>query len=267
MILINYYGNNKKTGIYCIRNQINNKIYIGSTKRSFGERKDKHSTLLRKNKHHNEHLQNAWNYYGEENFSFEILFICSPEECEKHETQFIKLYSSNNRKLGYNIASVVGYGFEYKRSEKRLKEQSERKKKKSTDLNGLYTNERGISKPFKEYDMNGNLLKEYKNAIQYVNENNGGRGIISIILTKRKLFYRNKIILFSNETLTKEDIIKVNLKHKKKEVYLYDINDKIINEFKSVIECANFIGCKEAEVRMCCLGKRSRIKNFKTKYK
>ena len=139
MILINYYENANKTGIYCIRNQVNKKIYIGSTKNSFTIRKNKHLCLLRKNTHYNEHLQNAWNYYKEENFSFEILFICLPEECEKYEGEFIKLYSSHKREYGYNIASVSSYQFDYNMSDNHNDEKSIRKKEKAIKLNGLTT--------------------------------------------------------------------------------------------------------------------------------
>lgn len=51
-----------------------------------------------------------------------------------------------------------------------------------------------------------------------------------------------------------------------KRVVFYDLNDIKLNEFDSAKECADFINCKVAEIRMCCLGKRSRIKKFKTKY-
>jgi len=55
--------------IYAIKNSDNNKIYIGSSK-SFYKRLNKHINNLRKNIHSNNHLQNAFNKYGEN-----ILFI------------------------------------------------------------------------------------------------------------------------------------------------------------------------------------------------
>lgn len=58
--------------IYIIKNIVNNKLYIGCAI-DFISRKWRHSTDLRNNKHHNIHLQRAWNEYGESNFSFEIL--------------------------------------------------------------------------------------------------------------------------------------------------------------------------------------------------
>jgi len=59
-------------GIYQIRNLINDKIYIGSSE-NVEYRWKRHRRDLKRNAHHSNHLQNAWNKYGEENFVFEIL--------------------------------------------------------------------------------------------------------------------------------------------------------------------------------------------------
>ena len=265
--LVNYINNTNKTGIYCIRNQANKKIYIGSTKNSFAIRKNKHLCLLRKNAHYNEHLQNAWNYYNEENFSFEILFICLPEECEKYEGEFIRLYSSNKREYGYNIASVSSYRFGYNMSENHNNEKSARKKEKVITLNGLTTNEKGIPKPFKLYDLNGNFIEEYESAKEYSEKHNVVvRGMLSIILKRRTLLYKKQIILFSNDNLTTNDIENVKKRLTKRKVDLYDLNNNLIKPFNSVIECANFLNVKPCEIRMCCSGKRSRIREYITKY-
>lgn len=48
-----------RSGIYQWRNLVNGKVYIGSTK-NFTMRKKTHIEALRKNKHHNRHLQSAW---------------------------------------------------------------------------------------------------------------------------------------------------------------------------------------------------------------
>lgn len=267
MKLINFFKNRNETGIYCIRNSKNNKIYIGSTKTSFTIRKNKHLRLLRKNIHYNEHLQNAWNYYNENSFSFEILFICSPDECEKYEGEFIKLYSSNVREHGYNIASVTSYQFNYSMSELHNKEKCNRKKNKAKKISGLESEERGLPKPFKIYDLNGKFIIEYGSAKEYSEINDvKARGVLSIILKNRKLLYRNLIVLFSNDILSNDDIISANKKAIKK-IELYDLNNNLIKIFNSANDCADFIGCKSAEIRMCCLGKRNRIKQYKTKYK
>jgi len=66
------------SGIYKIKNIVDEKYYIGSSK-NINRRWDKHRWRLRSNKHENIILQRAWNKYGEENFIFEIV-----EECETY---------------------------------------------------------------------------------------------------------------------------------------------------------------------------------------
>lgn len=58
--------------IYKIINLVNDKFYVGSTtnkKVRFRE----HRKQLRGNRHHCKHLQAAWNKYGEEKFTFEVV--------------------------------------------------------------------------------------------------------------------------------------------------------------------------------------------------
>ena len=262
----NYKNNSSKIGVYSITNIVNNKRYIGSSKSSFHSRKTKHYNKLIKGIHYNEHLQNAWNKYGENNFIFEVINICSIDDVVINEGLFIKNYKTNFREFGYNIASVSEYRFNYKMSKTHNLEKSDRKNNKNLTHNGLISNEKGLPKPFKLYDMNGDLICEYNSAKEFSEKFGGSRGHISNVLTKRKLYYNNKIILFSNDTLSKNDIRIISLKHKKKSVNLFDLNDNLINTFDTVKDCSIFLNCKDAEVRMCCLGYRKRIKNFITKY-
>lgn len=91
-------------GIYQIKNLINNKIYIGSTQKSFISRYKTHYEKLRTNNHKGyAHLQNAVNKYGIENFEFSILEICNKDNCIERETFWINDLNSCNREIGYNI--------------------------------------------------------------------------------------------------------------------------------------------------------------------
>lgn len=91
-----------RIGIYGIQNKINGKIYIGKTGMNFGDRWDSHKSLLRSGKHFNQHLQRAWNKYGEENFEFIVIEDCAVEELDDKERYYIELYRKNN--LSYNLA-------------------------------------------------------------------------------------------------------------------------------------------------------------------
>ncbi len=58
--------------IYEIINLGNNKFYVGRTI-DFKRRQSEHIRDLKKQRHHSDYLQRAWNKYGEENFSFEVI--------------------------------------------------------------------------------------------------------------------------------------------------------------------------------------------------
>ena len=62
-----------KSGIYKIINNINNDFYIGSAK-DLDKRKASHFYNLKTNRHINNHLQNAVNKYGIENFEIFVTF-------------------------------------------------------------------------------------------------------------------------------------------------------------------------------------------------
>lgn len=69
-----------KSGIYQIRNLVNNKIYVGSSNNLYRRKTYEHFRELRLNKHHNKYLQNSYNCHGEENFVFEVIEFCIEKE-------------------------------------------------------------------------------------------------------------------------------------------------------------------------------------------
>ena len=262
----NYNGNSMKKGIYAIRNIVNNKVYIGSTKTAFHTRKTKHCTSLQKNEHYNEYLQSSYNKHGDNNFIFEIIMFCSPDECEKWEAFFIKEYKSNEREFGFNIMPVSEYHFEYKLSEKALIERSFLKKEKAKNKNGLIERERGINKSVVLYNLDGSFIEKFASCKDLSLKLGWGRCVISTILTKRKLGFNKHIILYENDILSYEDVEIANKKYAKKKVFLYDLKLNFIKEFSCVDDAALFLGCQGAEVRMCCTNRRGRIKKYITKY-
>lgn len=263
----NYIGNSSKTGIYIIENLINSKVYVGSTKRAFHTRKTKHINSLQNNNHGNEHLQNAWNKYGEDNFIFKIHIICEPQDCEKLEAFTIKDKQANNRKHGYNIASVKEYKFDYKLSESERLKLSLRKQKISKEKNGLLEKERGLNKGVLLYSINGNFIEKISSCKELSEKYKWTRSHISKVLNARRLYVdKNHIIIFDNDLLTEEDIKTTKNVKFTKEIYLYDLSLNYLNTYTSAKKCAVFLGCKDAEVRMCCTNKRKRIKNYITKY-
>ena len=94
----------KICGLYYIENLKDGKKYVGQSIDILKEWKNKHLNNLRKNKHHNSYLQNAYNKYGEENFVHTIIEKCEKEELNDKECYYILKYESHFSENGYNIS-------------------------------------------------------------------------------------------------------------------------------------------------------------------
>lgn len=105
--------NNNIGEIYKITNLVNNKIYIGKTKKYyksslFGyiKRFDNHINSAFSNSKFNDcpRLYNAIRKYGKEKFKVELICESSLDEIDTLEIKYIEEFNSTNRKIGYNIA-------------------------------------------------------------------------------------------------------------------------------------------------------------------
>lgn len=91
--------------VYIAKNIVNNKVYIGITKRTLEKRIYEH--LYSSNipdKYLTIRFYNSIRKYGKENIKWDILYECSSiEELLKKEEYFIRLYDSTNPEKGYNM--------------------------------------------------------------------------------------------------------------------------------------------------------------------
>jgi len=94
--------NNVLSGVYCIRNIVNNKVYIGSSV-NIDNRKKQHFNKLKKGTHLNKHLQSAFLIYGAELFEFDIVEIVNLNCLISREQYWMDCYKSWDRNYGYNI--------------------------------------------------------------------------------------------------------------------------------------------------------------------
>jgi group I intron endonuclease len=88
--------------VYAIVNKLNGKIYIGGTTNLF-KRIPKHKYRLNLNKHENQHLQNAYNKYGKDNFEWYIVEECTEESALDIEQKYLNEFESYINSIGYNI--------------------------------------------------------------------------------------------------------------------------------------------------------------------
>lgn len=103
-------------GIYKIEHIECGKSYIGSAK-NIKKRWLEHKNALQSGRHHSIKLQRAWDKYGEESFSFEILEIVESDDALIYtEQKWIDVYQCASG-FGYNICPKAGSSLGRKFSE------------------------------------------------------------------------------------------------------------------------------------------------------
>lgn len=122
-------------GCYNIINKTTGKVYVGISIH-IKERWSIHRQYLRKNKHPNNHLQNAWNKYGENDFEFNMLEVIDfdynnkdinyrkaiSEKLDKLEKKYFTKYNSTEREYGYNLNEAGLHGVASEETKKKLSE-------------------------------------------------------------------------------------------------------------------------------------------------
>lgn len=113
------YCNSKQNGVYVIHCSKNDFTYFGSAagKGGFQLRARQHISALRNNKHHSRILQNHFNKYGEDVFTFNIVEICKPENCVRFEQTWIDLRGIGDRNKSYNINPTANSFLGFKHTE------------------------------------------------------------------------------------------------------------------------------------------------------
>lgn len=100
------------SGIYTITNQQTGMFYVGRTC-NWRQRKSSHKCSLRGGYHVNPHLQHAFNKYGEDSFSFELIWEESPENLVELEGLILEelfghsfLYNCHKSSEGGNLGAT-----------------------------------------------------------------------------------------------------------------------------------------------------------------
>lgn len=87
------------SGVYEIVNLVNGKRYVGSAL-NLERRERHHFYYLRVNKHHNIHLQRAYNKLGPDKFVFRVIELCAPDQLLSVEQRHV------DERSDYNIRTM-----------------------------------------------------------------------------------------------------------------------------------------------------------------
>lgn len=259
-----------RTGIYKITNIITNKIYIGSAMNIY-ERYINHISMLRNNSHHSIHLQRAFNKYGENNFTFEIIEQCEENELISREQyylntllfaqEFIKNGDKRFIKLGYNIKPSAGSNKGYKMTDEQI-------------FNILEKHGRRIY----AIDVNGNIVKEFisiKYAKEYFSLNSSGPILLSCktrqltkVLPQIGFLYKDDYYegyIPNKITLSRKNNLNYTGETLKKPIHVYTTTGDFIETFSSHSECANKYNINPANLqRKINKINKKRMRNSKT---
>jgi group I intron endonuclease len=147
----------EKCGVYKIVNRFDSKVYYGSTVDSFMKRWNNHKSQLNRNAHDNEHLQNAWNLYGGDNFDFDVIYACPPNECLLWEQLLLDMWWDRCDNC-YNISPTAKNCYGVKHTEETKKKQSESKKGKPPGNKGKPRSQRAKDKTKKTMEGRPNPM-------------------------------------------------------------------------------------------------------------
>lgn len=168
---------NGTCGIYRIYNTKNDKIYIGSSK-NLKSRKKQHFLSLKNNVHYCKEMQNDFNFFGEENFYFEVIITCDKEYLLYYEQQIIDGITQK-----YNSSPTAGSQLGFRHNQETKDKISKMKKgiptkRRPTDkmIENLIMRNIGNVYPAKTYkgfiSPNGECVNEIFNLNAFCRENN-----------------------------------------------------------------------------------------------
>lgn len=254
--------------IYCVKNLINNKLYIGQTVRGIVSRRNAHLNDAR-NKKFDIPFHRAIRKYGKENFEWSIIdFAKDKKDLNEKEKYWISLLSSSNRENGYN-ATVGGDAFGGKGEENFWygKTRTEDNKLKiSTTLKETRkklgaTRNRAVI----QLDMQGNYIAEFKNSAETGYDKKNVNGCCNNKLNSYMGYFwvhKDKY----NEKYVKEIMEKYRKKKRNKTVIALSINGEYIKKYESIEQAVSEVGGHGSCITACCKGRQKTAYGYKWVY-
>lgn len=240
----------EKVGIYCIKNTITEKCYIGSCI-SFKDRLSRHYYYLKNNKHHSKKLQNSWNKYGEDVFEIEIIEIIETnDKLNLFTREEFYISEFNSFKNGYNMTDKCIEVKNFTQSDEAIENFKKARSKEVISID-RFTGEidlkfDSITDAAKFYGaQTTNISAVCKHNLRYTKDK------VFVYATEYDSTKDYKVIEHHNKNVPKSEETKMKMRDSKKshKVYKYDSNNELIQEFVSVSYCEQCEGFKKDTLR------------------
>lgn len=245
-------------GIYCIKNIINNKVYIGQSidiERRWVQHKYGKGNLI---------LKNAINKYGLDNFKFEVLESVNIKNKNKDDINkiLIKLeqkYFDNVKpflnKNGYNIQKTSKPNLTPNKSDNF-----------GELISKIKIDNNHCGKAVLQYDLTGGLMKTWKSAAEIERELCYKAECISGVCLKKRPTYKKYIWRFYNNPLTVDEAIKIKALITPKKIKQYNLKGVLLNTYNDSKEAAKLTGLNRTRITISCANNIKTYKNFIWKY-
>ena len=269
----------KISGIYLITNITNNKHYVGRSN-DCSTRISKHKSALNRNKHHNIHLQNAWNKHGASYFIFEILEEYQIELLPSFENWWCNMLNSHNKHYGYNVEPTSPCGkirtsletiSKIRKSNTGKTVSDETKGKlRVCNLGKILTEETKLklknskrNQKIDSYNNLGEFLGSYKSIREAGRVLNIDYKNISKCISREYNLIKNKIFKKHGDLLTAEEISNRNknsFESKKIKVIGYNKDGSLIGEYESCFLAGKENKLDSYKISLCVKGKQKYTK-------
>ena len=235
--------------IYLITNTINNKQYVGQTKRADVEERWRQH---RSNKTVGPYLKSAYEKYGYDNFKYQIICICFDEDCDKYEEEYIKKFNTLSPS-GYNLKGGGHFSKHHPDTMIKMKESlkkvwtEEKRKEMSERLKGENAPRYGMK--IKD-ETREKLIESHKNYWERMSKDEYER-----ICQERKNRIHNK-----NPSQKVLDALEKGRQLAKglnrKGIGKYDNYGNLLESFESIAEASNETGICRMTISNVCSGKK-----------
>lgn len=288
--------------IYIIKNNCNDKVYVGQTTTSMNQRWNHHITSAKNNLDSSMVIYNAMRKYGIENFYIELLEnnIAGTDVLNEREKYWINYYNSlipngyNVREGGEDCGRREVYKIDLVTNDVITKYDSLNQAAEENDIDPSNLSKvcRGIEcscKGFKwsyvdEYDKEkiknknpkilnravyqidnktGEIIKKFNDIAEAVRLTNVNQPTLSMCLNGKYRTANGYNWCYVDEYNKNTFITKSQFK---KVLQLDKTTDKLIKEWNSAKEAAKAVGCCVENIGVVCRGKHKTAKGYKWKY-